>query len=236
VGTLVSITPIEGLFIGALVKASSLDADNIGDAYKDHLQFGVGYVIPEIGHVRLQYVGEKDGYIPAAGTVSDQINAKRMEAAFAFTGVPDLIIDTGIKIYFPVTISGATVQKAFQAALGAKYTMDDLSLVGRIDTTFGQSVKDSSSESSTGIGLRINLIPSYKLSFAEVGGDIGIKLVPGTETKAGNQSITSEGGVEFGIGAWIKKSLGSGHIKTGFTLKPGKNTVFTIPVLLEYYF
>jgi hypothetical protein len=59
-GALISVTPFEGLFIGALVNADSFDADVKGSQAEQvwkQVQIGVGYKIPDIGHARLGYFG-----------------------------------------------------------------------------------------------------------------------------------------------------------------------------------
>jgi hypothetical protein len=256
-GALLSLTPIDGLFIGVLVKTDN--ADKLEDTYEG-IQIGGGYVIPNIGHFRVQYIGAKDGFKQAVDkqpyifdtetgekkldpaykfTPSTTITAKRVEAAFAFTGLEGLTVDAGIKYNFPVELTGGiTAQKAFQVAVGANYTSGDLGIKGRVDATVGESYKVGAAETTTGLGLTFNLIPSYNLGFATLGGDIGVKLNPAKEVKTGAVTVTTDPAeaLEFGIGLWIQKGLGSGHLKTGFALKPGKTTTFSIPVLLEYYF
>jgi hypothetical protein len=258
-GALISLTPVDGLYLGALLKTSSNDGAKIEDVY-EKIQVGLGYEISGIGHARVQYIGEKDSYkdrkwpdppsVPPEypSVLPDEwsaaIDAKRVEVAFAYTGVADLTVDVGAKIYFPVEIGVVTAQKPYQASVGANYTSGDLGVKGRVDATFGGKVTTGPGDVTTGLGVRFNVIPSYNLGFATVGADLGVQLLPGTESSFTDALFPDkDGGVRFGAGAWVQKSLGSGHIKTGFAVlapsevnKAKTPLVFTIPVLLEYYF
>jgi hypothetical protein len=260
-GVVLSLTPIEGLFIGGLINTPHKDVtDEIEDVY-EKIQIGAGYELPNLGHFRFQFIGAKDSitltseeedvyeFDTATGEIklkdkdsdfkpSIAADAKRVEAAFAYTGLEGLTLDVGFKIPFAVEQEGTTYQKAYQAAVGAKYSSGDLSLIGRVDATFGEKaeIKDLG-DYSKGVGLKVNLNPGYDLGFAKVSGDISVNLVP--EEKRGD-TVTEKGEVKFGIGAWVEKALASGYIKTGVGLTlPGevtKSTTIVVPVLLGYSF
>jgi hypothetical protein len=257
-GVLLSLTPIDGLYIGGLINTPSKDAvDKIEDVY-EKLQIGAGYEISNLGHFRLQFVGAKDDiklvtteellyeFDPKTGEKKQKDPdpdfegsitpaAKRVEVAFAFTGLESLTLDVGVKIPFVVEKDGITAQKAYQGAVGAKYTSGALTVIGRVDATFGQSYEWTGGDQTYGPGLKVNLNPAYDLGPAIVSGDISVNMVP--EVKGWNAKDSE---IKFGAGAWIQKALASGFIKTGVGLtlptESEKNTTIIVPVLLQYSF
>lgn len=126
-GAMVSLKPTDALSIYGVVK-------NVGITYEQfngnswganrgakwiwqNSQFAVGYALPNIGLVRVQFVGvespvfssptntvtENTSYTnPSKDTFKDKL-APRVEAAFAYTGISGLTIDVGGKVYFPVS-------------------------------------------------------------------------------------------------------------------------------------
>jgi hypothetical protein len=121
----ISLTPLEGLFVGVgvpgliSVEASGADHTDLVQrkalyAYQN-IQAAVGYEIGGIGLARIQYVGAKpsvkglyDGYPNSWNPLSTTdlvydgsgITAQKLEVAFAFTGMEGLVIDLGAKIPF----------------------------------------------------------------------------------------------------------------------------------------
>jgi hypothetical protein len=102
---LLRLTPVQDLFIGVFLYNQALlnmgenaaagplvGGEDAGDAFK-RIQATVGYTIPGIGFARAQYYGAN----PDINTDTHFITAPRFEAAFAFTAVPNLIIDLGGK-------------------------------------------------------------------------------------------------------------------------------------------
>jgi hypothetical protein len=265
-GAEVALTPIEGLYIAALVNAGYFPIDSTAPKATsreakyvyEKIQVGAGYEIANIGHARAQFVG-------GAGTVGD---APRVEIAFALTAVENLLVDLGGKIWFPATKEldktttddlfdtktlekGASYSNPIGISVGAQYDLDAFSIVARFDTEIGGGYKNDDYETTRGFGLNAHLVPSYNLGFATVGADIGFQLNPATTSKpkSGETVTTNEGGIEFGLGAWIQKNVGNGLIKTGIgeqlpteVSKPKgekaekSNLVLTIPVILEYSF
>jgi hypothetical protein len=102
------LTPNENLFIGLFLFNQALLSmgENasarpmIGGEDPKHafqrVQATVGYTIPNVGTARLQYRGAN----PDVNDDTMLITTPRLEAAFAFTGVPDLTIDLGMKYLF----------------------------------------------------------------------------------------------------------------------------------------
>ena len=120
-GFLVSLTPVEGLFIGLGVPGmvsfrgsgtgfgsgrANETIEKLGYAYQ-RIQAGIGYNIKDIGLIRAQFVGSKprvglkeDGSFDISGGT---IVAPKIEAAFAFTMIEGLVLDLGGKI--PIAFS-----------------------------------------------------------------------------------------------------------------------------------
>jgi hypothetical protein len=99
------LTPDKNLFFGAFLYNQALfnvgenaavtqltGSEDVENAFK-RIQLTAGYTIPDIGFARAQYYGVN----PDINTDNLLITAPRFEAAFAFTAVPNLIIDLGGK-------------------------------------------------------------------------------------------------------------------------------------------
>jgi hypothetical protein len=217
---------------------------------------------------------DEDTFEDLAKGVVPTADAPRVEIAFALTAVENLLVDLGAKIWFPATKvldrvldnktgewiynepgdqnatttpdNGASYTNPIGISVGATYDLDAFKIFGRIDTQIGASYKDDDNgEFKSGFYLNAHLEPSYNLGFATIGADIGFQLNP----ELTSDDITlDEGGIEFGLGAWIEKDLGNGSIKTGIGVQlptdahknddfTTKNAlVLTIPVILTYWF
>jgi hypothetical protein len=101
---------------GKVKDGEPTTAGNVAHAY-EKIQAGVGYTIENIGLVRAQYVGAS--YIDVGGdTWKNPLAVRRIEAAFAFTGMSGLVIDVGGKI--PLAFSTYEETKTIKAATTAK--------------------------------------------------------------------------------------------------------------------
>jgi hypothetical protein len=213
-----------------------------------NLQAAVGYAIPNIGLARVQFVGT---YIPETHDElgpEDFTDAPRIEAAFAFTGVPNLTLDVGGKVYVPVTDPKAdpglwpteaaekaastedySYWKGINVGLGVKYAADPLTVNFIIDAqklggtwTYGKT-----SEVKDGLELRPWVAVNYKLNdtfSAQLEG--GLKFVGEgkiTYEDTTRPSQTMESTVSYGFGAGLQTTLApSCTIKTGLTYAAGK--------------
>jgi len=263
-GFLISSAPIDGLFIGLLVKNDS--ADFLAPVAYRKMQIGAGYNISGIGHVRAQYIGGWSGtydlnskddmkyFTPpvtnAAGKIDwkDADDPSRIEFAFALTAVENLLVDMGFKYFLPVTVtgSGSEVKKSngAQIALGVKYNIDAIGIGARFDMKgLGSGVTATGGyESKDGIETAIRLTPSYNLGVAAIGLDFGATFVG--ESTDGNGTGQKDQWSQMGFGAYVSKGLGNGQITAGvgYTLpkygEDGANGsgVFQIPIILEYWF
>ncbi|MDR2403518.1 MAG: hypothetical protein LBD78_05765 [Spirochaetaceae bacterium] len=277
-GAEVILTPIEGLYIAALVNAGHFPENSIEAKYAfQKIHIGAGYEIADIGHARVQFIGN-NGTVDTTKALEDftkgdvyQADASRVELAFALTAVENLTVDLGAKIWFPATkgmdvstvdddydtidLDDTSYTNPFGLSVGAKYTLDSFGITARVDTKIGAKYKENNIEGQSGLYLNAHLVPSYNLGFATIGADVGFQVNPKiTGEQAGTSYTLDEGGVGFGLGAWIQKDFGNGLIKTGIgvtlptvthKLKPigvttasdtKQDMVLTIPVIMEYWF
>jgi len=256
-GFLLSLTPVEGVFVGVglptIVSKVNAAWERFGDWNNqtqdtDHgrdvwrlIQIGAGYEIEGTGHIRLQYVGKphvNDADYQAIETsmytnvsmgnwhgVKDDIGDiydlfKRMELAFAFTGVEDMTVDFGFKYRLPAKyhdnkgVDGVKVTPPVSLALGVEYTlMENIGIHFLTEASFAGNVKAGSRRLMRNpIVWNFHLVPSYKLDFATVGLELG-----GEFTKL-DKDILGNSLLDIGIGAWIKRDLGeNAYIKGGLT-------------------
>ncbi|MDR2953075.1 MAG: hypothetical protein LBU82_07515 [Treponema sp.] len=280
-GLMLSSSPLEGLFIGARVNAAVLEdvPKARAESVYRFFQLGAGYEISGIGHVRLQYLGGylgKESYnalqkyiddekIVYSGTgdpftsIPRQLNPNqwhgspaRMEAAFALKAVENLLVDFGLKCYFPV-ITGGTLEfptakyedkyleswGGMAIGAGAIYDINAFNITGRVDSTFGAYKRNSKDDknfyddSSKPLTLDIRLVPSYdlgsvneKLANTKVGLDFGFAILEGNKIDVdGKPYDPSTARFRWGIGAFISKNFSNGYIKTGVT--------YTSPTIYE---
>jgi len=251
---LLSSSPIDGLFIGIMVGGGNAGADlwpswGTSSAVKafsayNFMQVGAGYVIPNIGHVRAQYIG---GY---AGTYTDEKifdikklggdpvagKAARIEAAFALTAVDGLLVDLGGKFWLPVDFEYKDKAKreknnanGVEVGLGATFRKEALSIGFRFDGTgFGAYTKRAwqKDEHTNGAKLDFRLNPAYDLEPCTVGLSLGFKTdTPATDAKGKevkstnlkNKQVAFLPTMQLGFGAYAQKGLGKGSIKAGLT-------------------
>jgi hypothetical protein len=293
-GTAAIITsePMEGLFIGLEIpgqgwggnynkdgspeswnwgsydwdkNAWNNDEQKLADAYR-FMQIGFGYQIPDIGHLRAQWVGGWFGTVDSTelgkdkakgkfdtlpNTNSWEHNAARIEVAFALTAVDNLLVDLGLKFWLPIEEKEATkYSPGIDLGVGATYRMDAFAIAANIIANFGAYTRtyDGSewSKDADGIALGFNLIPTYDLDAATIGASIGLRSTGVSKDGEGKalEGDAKDNTMQFGFGAFVKKDLGSGHIKAGLSYATAETTngkangggVFTIPIILEYAF
>ncbi|MDR1466056.1 MAG: transporter [Treponema sp.] len=215
---MITLTPIEGLFVGAFIapelKGSNVNGDPIlgadgtdGDFYDvariyKNLQFGVGYTIQGIGFARAQYIGWRN----------------IVELAFQLTAIPALNLDLGVKIPWmgddqkndPVNYK---LHRDYQFSLGADYTAGEFNLLCRVDTAFNGYNEDK--DYLNGLDLLVYAVPSYNLGFAKAGVDFGFEY-RGVDKDDGTD-VTNTDGIQAGAGLWLEKAFGAGVLKGGVT-------------------
>jgi len=277
----------EALFIGLGVTAPLFGADSSGIwnvGYDASLiwrtfQFGIGYDIEGIGSARAQILGgfrNIDGrqrdiltgaghsfdlsefMIPGASAADAMAPlASRIEIAFAYTAMENLLIDFGMKFHLPVTITeGAAgvpdvemiIREGLFLALGANFQSGDFRLRARVEMDAARSVTLSlpagleNQEWSDGVGFAFRLAPGFDTGFGIVGLDFGLSFRGDQSNQDGAIENTSR--FQMGFGGFFERNLGSGLFKTGvtYTLPPSiggysrGNGVLSIPVILQYSF
>ena len=103
VGAIVKVTPVDGLWAVAAFDIN--DNDNAENAYTKKAQYGAGYVIDGIGHIRAQYIGQQNS----------------INAAFDLTAVDNLALSVGA--YIPLEENAETKIRAY-----AKFSLDAITL------------------------------------------------------------------------------------------------------------
>ena len=252
-GFMISATPIEDLFIGALLydlspfttSSSSTAAAAMFDAHPAYvadnvnaywrIQAAVGYTIKNVGLIRVQYLGAKP--LVEIKRVSDEflddneqifysysfdtfsISAPRFEVAFAFTGVPGMVIDIGGKIPLPFkdwdrgpsnifekedeTLmdaiykyykTGFIWQAPYTASLGARFTpngLEQLEIAGRIDGKFLGYMKGHKDEVYFAPEINAHVWPSWDFSVCRLILDFGFEYIGAAYNK--NKDLVGEG-------------------------------------------
>ena len=154
-GFMISSVPMDGLFIGLLLKGKLADLQSGAgstlaiDAWR-YMHLGVGYNIANIGHARVQYIGGWSGSIDAENLTDDQYShwaddsangisngsPKHKQAsiglAFALTAVENLLVDLGTRIYMPLEVKNgpttAVYSQGVNLSLGATYNFGALGI------------------------------------------------------------------------------------------------------------
>ena len=252
-GFMISASPFENLFIGALLydlspftsSSSSLTAAAMFDAHPVYVtdnanaywrvQAAVGYTIENVGLLRAQYLGAKP--LVEITRVSDEflddneqifysysfdtfsITAPRFEIAFAYTGLPGLIADIGVKIPLPFKDwdrgpsnifekedealmdaiykyykTGFIWQAPYMASLGARFTpnaLEQLEIAGRIDAKFLGYMKGYKDELNFAPEINVHLWPSWDFSFCRLILDVGFEYIGAAYNK--NKELVGEG-------------------------------------------
>jgi hypothetical protein len=211
------------------------DSDAIGDIYSTG-QYGIGYTISNIGFARFQFIGGK--YAKGPYTYPDKAELwNRIQLAFQLTAVENLNLDFGVTIPFAVSADenylnmrddkGKLVSEAgkmtddfffstkddkYQApiaiALGAKYTMGDLGLLGRVLVKLAESGTVAKVDYTGPFVFAIGIEPSYTLGdIGKVVGDVGFQVKG--KSKWGDTE-NKDDTMDLGLGVSFHKNVGGG--------------------------
>ena len=205
---LLSITPVEGLFIGANFEnlgGNALFPDTTttpaqAGAY-DKYTFAAGYNIAGFLPLRVQWAGK--GSFAAGGTSS------ALDAAIGYTGLEGLVVDLGVKI--PIAVSSNETAGNTSIALGAAYSLDAFAVTGLVNLGFGSA-----------FGVSVYAEPTYKAG----------PVVLGLPLRYGN---IADG--DSGVGAYAKYPLAGGYVQAGVAADigfGGAGTRISIPLIIEY--
>ena len=247
-GAIVKVTPVEGLW-----AIAAFDVQDNGEAvstFGNHAQYGIGYEIDGIGHIRAQYIGGKKVEDDAGNLVAeDQINA-----AFDLAAVENLYLTVGA--YIPlhlnrgnVNVTGEKIEETIpqvKLAVGASYKVAAVTFnaffVGNLPNTikFGgfEVTKDFNCQVGVGadvdLGNGIGLVADVRFSSA-----VSYSISSTTYKTSGEEVV-------FLVGA--SKALTNGSIGIGFqgdintviadNFKDNSNTRFNwcIPVVISASF
>ncbi|MGN0740785.1 MAG: hypothetical protein ACI4LX_11500, partial [Treponema sp.] len=220
-GAIVKVTPVKGLWIiGAFDVQDNKEAVS---TFGNHAQYGAGYEIEGIGHIRAQYIGGENTIDADGSTVpADQINA-----AFDLTAVENLYLTVGA--YVPLHLNRGQLNPLtleedkdngipqVKLAVGASYKVAAVTFnaffVGYLPNTVtisylgisGDVTKDFSCQFGVGadvdLGNGIGLVADVRFSSAN-------SYTSGSTRKSSGEEVV------FLVGA--SKALTNGSIGIGF--------------------
>ena len=227
--------PIDGLFLGLMLQGE-YPSTELKESWRQ-VHAGIGYEIEDVGFVRAQYIGGFMGEEKRASDIFKITEPSKIEAAFAYTGAEDFLIDFGVKFWMPITTFGRTPEgdlnkdvfrKAFRGldvALGGTYRNEDFSIAAIAQVlnimayTGARAHTPASDKGADGMHIVFNMIPSYGFEF----GTIGLSLIAQTrlaDTDTEGKTNEQSAWTRFGAGVFYQKGLASGSIKTGITVAP----------------
>ncbi|MDR1586108.1 MAG: hypothetical protein LBS57_01485 [Treponema sp.] len=229
---------LSGLFVGAmiydLIEANTANNQEISGGYTEakymleNIQAAVGYEIPDIGLARFQYIGVHPTPNTKRVTASDNNdsnNGPRLQAAFAYTGIPNLTAElggtlsllvtdptvlvpalntSGEIVYYEPRVTAGSYLEPHRVALGAEYVFDfGLSVRAGAEHNFGgYSEPTGSGRTDMGTVTKIWLSPAYKINGNfSVSADAGFEIL-GDENYYGR--LNKKGGLRTGFGVYAQ--------------------------------
>ena len=248
-GAIVKVTPVEGLW--AIAAFDVKDNEEAVSTFGNHAQYGIGYEIDGIGHIRAQYIGGENTTDVDGSTVpEDQINA-----AFDLAAVENLYLTVGA--YIPLHLNRGNVTKTdkiedtipqVKLAVGASYKVAAVTFnaffVGNLPNTLkdkdGNNIVTKDFNCQVGVGADVDLGNGIGL-VADVRFSSAVSYSNSSTTlKASGEEVV------FLVGA--SKALTNGSIGIGFQgdintvitsdFKDNSNTRFNwcIPVVISASF
>ncbi|MDR2096603.1 MAG: hypothetical protein LBP76_13965 [Treponema sp.] len=249
---MLSAKPIEGLSVYALVNNMTETYNNNPDKINnttvaskgaqfvwENTQFAVAYALPNIGVVRLQYIGAH----PSADLPA--IANSKFELAFAYTGMEGLTLDVGGGFSLPfedvhtvpanVWEDGTLIKPegkyfpGITAGLGVKYATGPLTANLILGGTFAQTWEGEQHGADMkyegAFRLRPYVAVQYKLNdtfTAQVEG--GFDFYGDSKFSGDSLDITGKGGLNYGFGAGLQTTLAPDcTIKVGITYADGEH-------------
>jgi hypothetical protein len=243
-GALVSVTPIEGLFIGfqpgnawgnatntvatASTPIGSAAVIKLGEVQDGNgFQVGAGYTLPNIGQIRAQYVGLGDRAVnkykgKPVMTVSSGDNAGIFEAAFAYTALKGYVFDLGAKFAVGGSDDGIKAEDiAPVIALGASAAIDKFTVKGLVAAYLYKDKTVTDAHNLIFAGGTTDKTPGEILEGNIVHKqriDVGIEAAYnlGFLVAGLNAEIRSQedNGVT-GAAVWVRKDFGPSYLKGG---------------------
>ena len=235
-----SSSPIDGLFVGLMLQGMYPETE-LEESWRQ-VHVGAGYQIANIGHARAQFIGGYHGKYKE-DDIFKPLEPSKIEAAFAFTMVENLVVDLGLKYWLPITTPATLASperthfKGVDIGLGASFGISDFNIafMGQVRSIGGYGGDsttlahyEGNDKSADSLTLAFNLIPSYNFSF----GTLGMSFMLYTKTAAldaEGKKIEDSVYSQWGIGAFYQKSFGKGYLKTGVTFTPAPTQTQILP-------
>jgi len=237
-GAILEITPIEGLFLGAAFAPEfTLNSGLLAKDVYMSLHAAAGYEFKDIGHFRVGYIGggsdDPAGKKGNAAQNWDFSYDRRVEAAFALTLVPELLIDAGFKYSLEerpgiLDQPGFSLENPLYLAVGVMYTgIDDLKIGFAADGHFAGSAAISAPQ------IAFNIFPTYNIGYCDIGADLTYGIQFGDQAGVNDKQM-------LGFGVHAQKQYGRGNIRIGVyanaPMNEGQKWGMSIPVWITYSF
>ena len=198
-GAIVKVTPVEGLW-----AIAAFDVQDNGEAvstFGNHAQYGVGYEIEGIGHIRAQYIGgenvtDYDGNLVA----KDQINA-----AFDLAAVENLYLTVGA--YIPLHFNRGEIKTTTKGDLISKsFSFDTETGLAKQNKYESTSISDTIPQVKLAVGA------SYKVAAVTFNAFFVGNLPNTLKDKDGNNIVTKDFNCQVGVGADVDLGNGIGLV------------------------
>jgi hypothetical protein len=249
-GALVSVTPIEGLFIGFQpTNPWGKAVSTAGDVQDGNgFQVGAGYTLPNIGQIRAQYIGLGDydsGTTGLPQITSAGDNAGIFEAAFAYTALKGYVFDLGAKFAVGGKDGGVEAKRiAPVIAFGASAAIDKFTVKGLVAAFLYKDGTDATGTDAANLattatvgGTSTSLMGTDAVQETRI--DVGIEaaynlgfLVAGLNAEIRSQ----ENNGVTGAAVWVRKDFGPSYLKGGIgfasrEVNAVKRTSFYVPIV-----
>jgi hypothetical protein len=244
VGAIMELTPMPGLYVGAaLMPEYKSNVGNLAEDVYKGIHAAAGYEIRGIGTARLGYVGGgsgSEGLNANPARNSDFSIDRRIEAAFATSVIPNVLMDIGFKYSLeqhPGTLerTGFSLENPLYFAMGVMFTgVENLRLGFVADGHFAGTAKISEGDSITSAPqIAFNIYPAYNLGFGEIGADFTYGAQFGDEEGVNDRQI-------LGFGVHFQMTYSTGSFRAGIyanaPMDEGQKWGMSIPVWITYSF
>ncbi len=241
-GATISMTPIEGLFVGAAIDTSSGSGTVETKAMLKAAQVGAGYTVKDVVQLKAQFIGN--------GTDND--DGKYQTGTLEFGADLLMIKNNLVEIGFKLPMAEDNANGYFNAIVSAKGSADKLAYKAQVYGDFAQGAKlITTTENEMVPTIGINFGAEYDLSSFTVGLTGGYNITFQSESKSGVDASLVTNALLGEL--YAKKGFGNGYIFAGvadsvsfavgsltYSGDTAKSTTtknsFYIPVGAEYWF
>ena len=221
-GAIVKVTPVEGLW--AIAAFDVQDNADAGLTYGQHSQYGLGYNIANIGHIRAQYICGENAW--EYGNDAKYVSKGKINAAFDLTAVEGLNLTVGAYVPMAMKVDGERVK----IAAGADFAISAVTLHALFVCNLPQTLTNS--QTTMGVTVSTTKVNNFDAQFGvgadfDFGNGIGLTADVRFSTETSNTVTGSAAGVSattttktadselvFLVG--LTKSLSNGMIGIGF--------------------